>query len=172
MHPDQLCSFWTTADLMFEKILSLERKADTDQLLFKFYCYQQQLKFTFMSFFPQKLTRALSKLRICPWKAAGLFKAAIQNIFINLLYSQIIIIIFLNVSWVISINQGTTLLLFPTHATIASSGWLLQLLTWHNALLHQLLPGSPLLESQLQHWKQTWKSKFNCNVEKKMRNLA
>lgn len=28
------------------------------------------------------------------------------------------------------------------------------ILTWHDALVHQLLPGSPLLKPQLQDWKQ------------------
>lgn len=37
----------------------------------------------------------------------------------------------------------------------ASDGQLAVLiLTWHDALIHQLLPGSPLLKPQLQDWRQ------------------
>lgn len=54
----------------------------------------------------------------------------------------------------ISVNQGPSLLLYtcPLHISFSvSDGQLAMLiLTWHDALVHQLLPGSPLLKPQLQ----------------------
>lgn len=89
VHPDQLCSLWATADLVLEEILSLKRgKMDTEQsvnhlnfhgLFFSAALSNISTQECFSSPHLQ-LTLALSKLRICPWKAAGLFRAAAQNI--------------------------------------------------------------------------------------------
>lgn len=71
-----------------------------------------------MQFFPPKTYPGSLQAANLPVESCRTLQSCNTKHF-HLLYSQIIIIIFLSVSRVISMNQGTTLLLFPTHATIA-----------------------------------------------------
>lgn len=75
VHPDQLRSLWTTADLVLEEILSLQtdtKKSETYQNVHvSFISAAASMLIQHFS-----LTLARSRLRICPWKAAGLFRAA------------------------------------------------------------------------------------------------
>lgn len=102
------------------------------------------------------LTLALSKLRIWPWKAAGLLRAAIRNrICGQIMWTRLKKIEIISV---ISVNQHPSLLSYPCllHISFSVSDGrpAVLILTWHDALVHQLLPGSPLLKPQLQDWKQ------------------
>jgi len=210
VHPDELCSLRTTADLVLEEILGLKRetrayhwvnslhlkasrfktlpalfiqveflsdelKVAGDSLKIKhghpaatqlLKTFSQRWSFwgSLSCFFfcpgvcvcvcvcvcPKRvlLTLALSKLRICPWKAAGLFRAATHNIFDQR-------------SSPAAMSRRSTEQKTSTHPHYvrpsACNGQLtVWLLTWHYALINQLLPGSPLLKPQLQHWKQKW----------------
>lgn len=70
VHPDQLRSLRTAADLVLEKILRLQRSSGVSGNL------QECWELTSFIFQTGCLTLARSKLRICPWNAAGLFRAA------------------------------------------------------------------------------------------------
>lgn len=77
VHPDQLCPLWTTANLVFEKILCLQR--NTNRVLSDKHFPFSRIQKIISKLSPNP-TLALSKLRICPWKAAGLFRAATQKV--------------------------------------------------------------------------------------------
>lgn len=85
------------------------------------------------------LTLALSKLRICPWKAAGLLRAATENIFILRKFAN-------QTGFLSELLQSDAIKIpaFIRWITVA-----VVLLTWHDALVHQLLPSSSLLKPQL-----------------------
>ena len=168
VHPDQLCSLWTTADLVLQEILSLKRKMDKDQsVIHAFSCFffitdtSDAQKIISSSRVKACTPPLLLKSKLSPYpgslQAANLPMESCRALqscnrytdqyhectdlstdAVQLNYETNMFVIS-----VVSLQQGSTFVIMCT-ALVAP------LLTRHDALIHQLLPGSPLLKPQLQ----------------------
>lgn len=189
VHPDQLCSLWTTANLVLEKILRLKGKMSTGRLVKHFLLHDQFFSpalsnttvqelifsasqvYTYRTLFsnwvphpgplqtanlPVESCRALES---CNTQHFHKFVAK-NDLTFGKRHSE--------VYHLSHQRQSFSYCCLYQISFLFNEGLLaVVILTWHDALVHQLLPGSPLLKPQLQDWKK----KEKCVIKLKMRHI-